>query len=89
MNIFAGKIHLYTSETKAFVLLIERRESIVLFSDTVEGTTPKDVMDLLVLTQYFDTLHEIGNNAATKVIFLPGEQQAMRNAIMEGEAANA
>jgi hypothetical protein len=28
----------------------------VAFSDNVKGTSPKDVMDLLVLTQYFDTI---------------------------------
>ncbi len=32
-------------------------DSIADFSDTVSGTQPKDVMDLLVLTQYFDTIH--------------------------------
>ncbi len=32
------------------------RESIVEFSSEISGTTAKDVMDLLVLTQYFDTL---------------------------------
>ena len=28
----------------------------MLFSSEIAGTTPKDVMDLLVLNQYFDTL---------------------------------
>ena len=64
------------------------RESIVLFSDSVEGTNPKDVMDLLVLTQYFDTLHEIGKNDHTKVVFLPGDQQPLRSAVLEAESAH-
>merc|ERR1719384_723630 len=30
--------------------------SVADFSDEVSGTTPKDVMDILLLTQYFDTM---------------------------------
>ncbi len=37
-------------------LCCRHRESIMLFSTEIAGTTPKDVMDLLVLNQYFDTL---------------------------------
>jgi len=36
--------------------------SIAEFSDTVHGVTSKDVMDILVLTQYFDTLGAVGAN---------------------------
>jgi len=32
------------------------RTSIVNFSDKVEGSSTKDVMDLLLLTQYFDMI---------------------------------
>lgn len=32
------------------------KDSIVDFSSNVHGTTAKDIMDLLVLNQYFDTL---------------------------------
>ena len=38
------------------------QESVGSFSDEVEGATPKDVMDILVLTQYFDTLGAVGAN---------------------------
>jgi hypothetical protein len=38
--------------------------------DGVEGTTAKDVMDLLLLTQYFDTLKDIGNHGGKKTLFL-------------------
>eukprot|EP00540_Astrosyne_radiata_P004675 CAMPEP_0116837242 /NCGR_PEP_ID=MMETSP0418-20121206/8543_1 /TAXON_ID=1158023 /ORGANISM="Astrosyne radiata, Strain 13vi08-1A" /LENGTH=282 /DNA_ID=CAMNT_0004467101 /DNA_START=65 /DNA_END=913 /DNA_ORIENTATION=- len=33
------------------------------FSDEVEGATPKDVMDILLLSQYFDTLSSVGANS--------------------------
>jgi regulator of protease activity HflC (stomatin/prohibitin superfamily) len=62
------------------------RDSIVLFSEHINGTSPKDVMDLLLLTQYFDMLKDIGNNANTQTIFLPSSEQnaeVVRNAMME------
>lgn len=39
------------------------QESVGSFSDEVEGATPKDVMDILLLTQYFDTLASVGANS--------------------------
>merc|ERR1712139_410784 len=36
------------------------RETVTDFSEEVEGATPKDVMDLLLMTQYFDTLKNMG-----------------------------
>lgn len=47
------------------------RESIVEFKEGVSGTTPKDVMDLLLVTQYFDMLREVGQGVTTnKTLFL-------------------
>ena len=42
-------------------------------------------MDLLVLTQYFDTLQEMGSKS--KVIFLPSDNNGTRNSLLEAEAA--
>lgn len=39
------------------------QESVGSFSDEVHGATPKDVMDILLLSQYFDTLSSIGANS--------------------------
>jgi len=39
------------------------QESVGAFSSEVEGATPKDVMDILLLTQYFDTLAAVGANS--------------------------
>lgn len=36
--------------------------SVAEFSSDVEGATPKDVMDVLLLSQYFDTLSVVGAN---------------------------
>jgi len=54
------------------------RGSIVDFAGGVEGTTPSDVMDLLLLTQYFDTLKDIGaSNSGRKTLFLQHGPQAV------------
>lgn len=37
--------------------------SISEFSEEVDGVTSKDVMDILLLTQYFDTLKDVGANS--------------------------
>ena len=39
------------------------QECVGTFSDEVEGATPKDVMDILLLTQYFETLASVGANS--------------------------
>ena len=39
------------------------QESVGVFSEQVEGATPKDVMDILLLSQYFDTLSSVGANS--------------------------
>jgi len=38
------------------------QSSVSEFSQEVDGATPKDVMDVLLLTQYFDTLSVVGAN---------------------------
>lgn len=38
------------------------QSSVSEFSSEVDGATPKDVMDILLLSQYFDTLSTIGAN---------------------------
>lgn len=61
------------------------RESIVLFSSNVQGATPKDVMDLLILNQYFDTINQIGSNPGTKVVF-QGNGDRIRDGMMQANA---
>ena len=47
------------------------RESVDEFQKTVPGATPQDVMNLVLMTQYFDTLKELGATGTTKAIFIP------------------
>eukprot|EP01033_Poteriospumella_lacustris_P001543 gene1543-1118_t len=63
------------------------KDSIVEFSSNIHGTTAKDVMDLLVLNQYFDTLHDMGN-ANTKCVFLSSDSSSMRTQMMEAKAGS-
>ncbi len=68
------------------------KESVETFSKAVEGTTPKDVMMLVLVTQYLDTLKEIGANDRSNTIFVShspaavGELfQQMQDAVMIGQ----
>lgn len=64
------------------------KDSIVAFSSNVKGTTPKDIMDLLVLNQYFDTIQEMASSN-TKCVFLANEDHGnFRTNILEARAAN-
>lgn len=47
------------------------RESIAAFTDQIGGVTAPDVMKLVMMTQYFDTMKEIGVSAGSKVILTP------------------
>lgn len=52
------------------------RASIEHFRSAVPGTTAEDVMSLVLLTQYFDTLKEIGARSDTNTLFLPNNPGA-------------
>lgn len=47
------------------------RDSVLGFSGNVPGTSAKDVMDLVLVTQYFDTMKEIGAASKASAVFLP------------------
>ncbi len=47
------------------------RDSVDEFRKSVPGTTAKDVMNLVLMTQYFDMLKEIGASTRTNAILIP------------------
>src|SRR5271155_190350 len=47
------------------------RESIAAFTDQIGGVSAPEVLKLVLMTQYFDTLKEIGVSAGSKVILIP------------------
>src|SRR5262245_59903820 len=47
------------------------RESVDVFQRSVPGATAHDVMNLVLMTQYFDTLKEVGQHSRTNTILIP------------------
>mmetsp|Transcript_26602 Transcript_26602/g.48204 ORF Transcript_26602/g.48204 Transcript_26602/m.48204 type:complete len:281 (-) Transcript_26602:300-1142(-) len=65
------------------------RTSIVDFSGGVKGASSKDVMDLLLLTQYFDCIRDVGSAKHCKTTFVPSGNMGagMRNDLLVADAA--
>lgn len=62
------------------------RGSIVNFQGSVEGSSTKEVMDLLLLTQYFDMLQSVGSEPHCKTVFVPsssGSTTELRNVLLQ------
>ncbi|KZV22497.1 hypothetical protein F511_19717 [Dorcoceras hygrometricum] len=55
------------------------RDSVLAFSESVPGTTAKDVMDMVLVTQYFDTMKEIGASSKSSAVFVPHGPGAVRD----------
>src|SRR5579863_8190144 len=72
------------------------KQSIEAFSAAVEGTTAKDVMMLVLVTQYLDTIKEIGASDKTNTLFMSHSPSAigdlfrqMQEAVMIGQKGAA
>lgn len=70
------------------------RESVIHFQAQVDGISSKDVMEMMMMTQYFDTMKEVGTNPSNSTIFIPSGPGAVNEAasqirmgIMQGTAA--
>jgi len=68
------------------------RDSVDEFRKSVPGTTAKDVMNLVLMTQYFDMLKEIGASSRTNAILIPHSPgnltsltEQLRNAMIEAD----
>src|ERR1700749_1124635 len=62
------------------------QNSIEQFQKAVDGATAKDVMQLVLITQYFDTLKAIGESDKTNTLFLahsPGAVKEVSDQILE------
>lgn len=67
------------------------KESVENFNKSIDGTSAEDVMNLVLMTQYFDTLKEIGMSGKSNTIMIPHSpggmgdiSEQMRNAIITG-----
>ena len=72
------------------------KDSVEAFAQAVEGSSPKDVMMLVLVTQYLDTIKEIGAQDKTNTLFMSHSPAAMgdifrqlQDAIMIGQKAAA
>jgi regulator of protease activity HflC (stomatin/prohibitin superfamily) len=67
------------------------KDSVEDFAEAVQGSTPQDVMQLVLMTQYFDTLKDIAANDHTNTVLIPHSPNTLtdlfgqiRNAIVAG-----
>lgn len=72
------------------------KDSVEAFAQAVEGSSPKDVMMLVLVTQYLDTIKEIGAQDKTNTLFMSHSPAAMgdifrqlQDAVMIGQKAAA
>jgi len=65
------------------------RESITDFSGGVKGASNKDIMDLLLLTQYFDCIRDVGSAPNCKTTFVPSSKSLgddLRGSLIQADA---
>lgn len=55
------------------------RDSVLAFSENVPGTSSKDVMDMVLVTQYFDTMKDIGASSKSSAVFIPHGPGAVKD----------
>ena len=55
------------------------RESVTDFKNSVDGTTSHDVMNLVLMTQYFDTLKDVGLSSNSNTIMIPHSPSGMND----------
>jgi len=64
--------------------------SIVEFTDGVKGTSAKETLDLLLLTQYFDCIKDVGSAGNCKTTFIPSSKSLgddLRSSLMQADMA--
>ena len=71
------------------------RESVEDFQEGVAGVATKDVLQLILMTQYFDMLKEVGATSRNSTILIPhspgglnGIVDQLRDAVMVGNVAS-
>ena len=71
------------------------QESVTDFKKSVDGTTSQDVMNLVLMTQYFDTLKDVGLGSNSNTIMIPHSPAGMndisdqlRNAMITANEVN-
>ena len=63
------------------------RESVNAFKSEVQDVDAKTVMDLMIVTQYFDMMRDVGANSKSNAVFLnhsPGALEDLAQAVQKG-----
>lgn len=55
------------------------KESVTEFQNDVQGTSAQDVMNLVLMTQYFDTLKDVGLSSNSNTIMIPHSPSGMND----------
>jgi len=67
------------------------RDTVMAFTEKVPESSPQEIMDLVLVTQYFDTLKEIGEKSRASTIFLPSTRDDstanLRQGMLEAHAS--
>merc|ERR1712210_291381 len=45
------------------------------FTDRIDGVSPQTVMDMMMVTQYFDTLNAVGKQPNSSVVYMSSDKQ--------------
>ena len=53
------------------------KESVEEFEEVIDGASAQDVMNLVLVTQYFDTLKDIGGNSKSNVVMVPSSSNGV------------
>jgi regulator of protease activity HflC (stomatin/prohibitin superfamily) len=68
------------------------QESMSAFNQKFNSLNPQTVMDLIIVTQYFDTLKDIGSHSKSNTIFIPSDTgdvgkiaSQMRNGLLQAQ----
>lgn len=60
-------------------------DSVEDFSNTLQGVSPNEIMQFVLMTQHYDTIKEVGmNNSTVLVPSSPGSMKDLQQQIMEG-----
>jgi len=68
------------------------RESVNAFKSEVQDVDAKQVMDLMIVTQYFDMMRDVGANSKTNAVFMnhsPGALEDLAHAVQKGFMASS
>lgn len=55
------------------------KESVEEFEKVIAGASPQDVMNLVLMTQYFDTLKDIGGSSKSNVVLIPSSPDGVQD----------